>query len=61
MSEFMFWPLRPQDLVINETNQGQEVVNIKGNLAFDEDFINEMRALGVKKYVSEEETDEAEG
>lgn len=50
--------LRSQDLCINETNDGTEVVNIKGNLAFDVDFIQEMKDLGVKKYIKEEETEE---
>lgn len=49
---------RPQDLIITETKDGTEVVNIKGSLAFDEDFIREMAGYGVKKVVSMEEEEE---
>lgn len=50
--------LRPQDLQIKETNDGDEVVNIKGHLAFDADFIAEMKEKGVKKYVKQQEEEE---
>lgn len=48
--EFNHW-----DLVIAETKEGAEVVNIKGPVAFDPDFIEEMKSKGVKKFTEEEE------
>lgn len=49
---------RPQDLMIKDTNNGDEVVNIRSSLAFDPEFIAEMKANGVKKYIQQEETEE---
>lgn len=51
--------LRTQDLFIKDvqTKEGmREVINLRGSLAFDEDFIQEMKANGVRKFIEEEDT-----
>lgn len=46
--------LRPSDLYIKDWND-REVVNLRNTLAFDPDFIEEMKKAGVRKFVEQEE------
>lgn len=57
--------LKARDLEIKTIGsgqyEGQEIVQIKPVIAFDESFIEEMKAAGVKpKSIREDETDETE-
>jgi len=54
--------LRSNDLYIKdvETKNGiVEVINLRNTLAFDQDFIEEMKTNGVRKFVPEEEEEES--
>jgi len=53
--------LRPTDLYIKDIEirgEIREVINLRNSLAFDEDFIAEMRGNGVRKFVPEDEAEE---
>lgn len=47
--------LNAYDLIIKEMDSGDEVVQIRGNLAFNTSFIDEMKQAGVEKFVPKEE------
>jgi len=49
--------LRHSDFTIGEY-EGTEVVQLRGGLAFDADFVQEMKEKGVKKYVKRGEQEE---
>lgn len=51
--------LRPSDLCIKTLDDGREVVQLKGGVAFDESFIEEMKDNGVKPaHIEEDKEDE---
>lgn len=52
--------LRPSDLCIKTLDDGREVVQLKGGIAFDESFIDEMKESGVKPAVIKEDEHEEE-
>jgi len=52
---------RPQDFFIKKTKAGDEVINLSSRLAFDKEFINEMRKEGVKDFIERDQNgDEVE-
>lgn len=59
----MLIELMPRDLFIAEyidkkTGNKNKVVRLRSNVAFDEDFIEEMKLKGVKEVIEQEEADE---
>lgn len=50
--------LRPSDLGIKTLDDGREVVQLRGAVAFDENFINEMKEAGVAPYVEKQKESE---
>lgn len=47
--------LKPRELHIKTLQTGEKVVQIRGNVAFDIDFVQECQEKGVKEYEEREE------
>jgi len=52
--------LRKCDLSIKKLDNGEEVVQLRPSLAFDEGFIQEMRDQGVKDFIPYKRVDDQE-
>lgn len=53
--------LRPSDLCIKTLDDGREVIQLRGAVAFNEQFIEEMKQEGVAPIIErQEEVDESE-